>query len=241
MSSAQEYWEKAHKAGYDDVFSLTEDEALRTRIVSELASDVQNILIPGCGSRGHLEKHIAQAFPRAQIICTDFPKVVEIAKDKNGDIKNVEYRVCDSVSVHELPEKFDAVIIVNAVVSGENQENVEMVKSSLQALRAGGQLIGFFPTIFCALDISYRASMPGIRSCIDLETSTFHDPVQKEGQIFYTPLQLRQIFQAAGYQQARIEIYYLDTPHFEAEAERLYGVDSRNTPLYQHLVLARAP
>ncbi len=239
------YWERTHADGYQDVYSITEDSGLRTRIINALLTGPhKKILVPGCGSRGLLERDMADRLPHAQkITCTDFKNVVSLPAAANKDIKKINYAGQDSRILHQRwKNHFDAVVIVNSVLSPDHQENKDILTSCLQALKPGGKFIGLFPTVFCALDISYATHTPEWRDTLDLEQNTFHDPVQGVKQTFYSPLRLRQIFNATGYNLDQVEICYLDSPHFKEESERLYGLrPEQDVVLYEHLVLAHRP
>lgn len=241
----EEYWAQTHKDGYDDVYSVTEDQGLRDRILAELRGlpEGARILIQGCGSRGILERDLAERLEgAAEIVCNDFEDVVKIPAKANRDVSKITYVGMDSRGLgDEYPSEFDAVVVVNSVLSDKHKDNLEILDSCRKALRPGGKLVGFFPTVFCALDLAHSANKPELLEVIDLGANTVTDPIQNVEQVFYTPIRLRQVFREAGYALDSVEIYYLDSEHFLEEAARVYKLDNPETPIYEHLVLAHRP
>ena len=240
------YWEQNHEDGYKDVFSVTEDPALRAYIVDALADlpSHQKILIPGCGSKGLLEQSIAVSLPGCQhVLCTDFAKVVGIpaAANKNALI---EYRGIDSGKL-DMKGQFDAIVVVNSILSDNDSENRKILKSCLKALKPGGSLIGFFPTVFCALDFAITSKLPEWKSYlqnnVDLETQSEHEEPQNVRQTFYSPLLLNQILKEAGFKDRKMGVYFFDSAFFHRQSQALYGITDTDLTVYEFFVTAKRP
>ena len=246
----RKYWEQEHSEdSYNNVFSVTEDKGVRDDIVAELAKlpSHSDILIPGCGSKALLEKAIAEGLDDCdRIVCTDFPEVVKIASGFNKESK-VEYRGVNSKDLG-IKEEFDAVVIINSVVSDSDLENREILKACFDSLKPGGVLIGLFPTIFVPLDIYSTSAnelwMDWFKDNVDLKSQAEHDPVQGDTQIFYTPLKLRYVLKEAGFEVDRkdsMSTYFFDTSFLLKQAKDMYGIDDPDVPIYENFVVARKP
>lgn len=79
-------------------------------------------------------------------------------------------------------------VIVNSIVSEDDRENRQMLRSCTQALRPGGLLAGFFPTVFANLDIGHLDENAEWLRRSDLPTNTFYEAAHDATQIFYTDL-----------------------------------------------------
>jgi SAM-dependent methyltransferase len=240
------YWEQTHEGGYDTVFSVTDDPALRQTIINELGkqSDPGKILIPGCGSKAILEQDIAARLAGCKgIVCTDFNKVVAIARKRNTN-PAIKYMARNSVRLG-LKDKFDAVVIVNSIVSDSDIENREILASCYDALKPGGKLVGLFPTVFCTADLALTTQEPEwldyYTKNVDLTSFSETEPKQGIKQIFYPPMLLRHIVKEAGFSDVTMGVHFFDSDHFRQEAERLYGIKDPDVNIYEFLVTARKP
>jgi ubiquinone/menaquinone biosynthesis C-methylase UbiE len=241
VEDRERYWERIHRHdNYDNVLSLTDDPELRQRIVAQLADLPRRaeLLVLGCGSRTSLERAVASAFPSFDITCSDFSGVIEEAQSR-FEHPRVRYQAANST---DLPwkERFDAVIVVNSILSESDDENRQMLHSAYRALRPGGWLIGFFPTIFAAFEIALLTKDSERLAMIDLQTSIKYEPMQTASQIFYTPLRLRAILRSAGFVLNSMEVVFLDSDHMLQQARELEVTDD-STVVYEHLVVATRP
>lgn len=233
----EEYWTKIHQDDYSDVWSLTEDLDAFNMITDQLIeSGCERILIPGCGSRGLLENDIAFFVDDAtEVVATDFEGVIDCI-DAPKD-RTVRYEARDSTNL-EYEDYFDAVVVVNSILSDDHQENVNILKSCHKALRKGGILIGFFPTIFCSVDLMYTAGKVSFADLIDIKENKFYDPNQHVSQIFYSPLNLRKILRETDYNLWTMEIAFFDSEHAVAESKKHYGLEGVDDVVYEHFVVA---
>lgn len=253
MSNWQESdWAKAHEQGYSNtVWSITKDKAVRTRTLGEIRTALNNtqsahpfILIPGCGSEAILENEIATKIKRRpDILCTDFEAVTKLAKSKSHN-QQIVYEPRDSRNLG-YTDAFDAVVVMNAVVAPTTGDNDKMLASFHEALKPGGTMLGLFPTIFCALDMSLTIERPEMKaalcSMVDLENGQVIDTSHDARQAFYTPLQLRKSLVAAGFapEDIKMDVYFMNSPYFQHEAKRLYGLEPSEPPVYELFVTAR--
>jgi len=154
----QQYWEDEHVLhNYENVYRLTEDKCLQNDIVDTLKilSFHKNILIPGCGYKGILEQVILDRLPDCtSVVCTDFPGVIE-ELSRNNKLDGLVYKGLDSNALG-MNNEFDAVVIVNSILSDSDIENRSILKSCFNALKPGGSLVGLFPNCLVTLDMSRR-------------------------------------------------------------------------------------
>jgi tRNA (cmo5U34)-methyltransferase len=72
-------------------------------------NDTIRIIDLGCGT-GTLAKQIADRFPNSKIVCLDIAsKMIELARHKLSDYKNIEYVVGDFSEI-DFHEQFDVVV-----------------------------------------------------------------------------------------------------------------------------------
>ena len=120
----EKYWVSSHRnKAYGDVFSITEDEACRARIMTALneVGKVASVLVPGCGSRTFLQETLVQCHAIRKICCTDFAGVVQIAKQHFMHPK-VQYLARNSTKLG-FENEWDAVVVINSVLSESDKEN----------------------------------------------------------------------------------------------------------------------
>jgi SAM-dependent methyltransferase len=245
--SDREYiWEHRHNAGYNKVYSMTDDAALRGRIVRELAARPrhQKILVPGCGSKDRLQKDIAKKVPGCKhVLCTDFPSVAAIPARKNRN-RTIEYKGLDSGKLG-IRKEFDAVVVVNSVISESDLENRKILAACFQALKPGGYLMGFFPTIFCSVDFAITSKSAQwrryVKKRVDLDTFSEGIKGKWDTQIFYSPLLLDHILRETGFVRRKLEIYFLDTAYFLKEGRSVYGITDPDLRAYELFVTAQRP
>jgi ubiquinone/menaquinone biosynthesis C-methylase UbiE len=241
VEDRERYWEHIHRHdNYDNVLSLTDDPELRQRLVARLADLPQaaEVIVLGCGSRTSLERTVASTYPAFKITCSDFSGVIEEAQSRFEHAR-VRYHAANST---DLPwkDKFDAVIVVNSILSESDDENRQMLHSAFRALRPSGRLIGFFPTIFAAFEIALLTEDSERLAMIDLKTSMKYEPMQNASQIFYTPLGLRSILREAGFVLNSMETVFLDSDYMLQQARKLEVTDDA-TVVYEHFVVATRP
>ncbi len=240
----QAYWEKAHaEENYDTVWSMTEDAAVREKITQSLSTlpERRCILIPGCGSRTLLQQAIVSDVTGVEeILCTDFPRVVAMA-EQQPQPPQIRYAARDSAALG-FENKWDAVVIVNSILSDSDRENRAILASCYQALRPGGTLLGFFPSIFTVVDMAHvDAKQRHLLQRTNLDHNTFYEELQQIHQIFYTPLRCRMILREAGFQLQSMDIFFCDSEYFLTQSKEYYGLNDPDTVVYEHFIFAKKP
>lgn len=239
----QHEWEELYQRGsLDKVMSLVEDEAAMNLVLEALKrqSECRDILIPGCGTRVALQRVIVETGPETlKVTCTDYAGVVGTCAEAFSH-ERVRYVDADTT---RLPwdSAFDAVLIVNSIVSGSDSENRDMLESCSRALRPGAVLIGFFPTIFCALDIALLEGNADKMLNIDLARSLCYEEVQDVSQVFYSPLRLRRILHESGLRVELMSVFFCDSDYFSSEGRRLYDIFDEDLAPYEFFVVATKP
>ena len=228
-------WDKIHNEYSKFTFSMTQNSKLCKELIHpSFDCDIFNIpnsseikvLIPGCGSEINLQKTLLNICPQiGQIYCTDFSATaIEQAKKNWQELESdfglnnhqLVFETIDSTKLTEQkPEwsdKFDYILVVNSVLSGEDKINRSMLAEFYQVLKPDGRLYGFFPTIFWELEVAYLDKSKArwlTDGTIDLSHSALYDEQWKDRQIYYTPLRLNQIFKEIGFKRLSFEIYFL--------------------------------
>ena len=226
------YWEDVHAGqDYDNVYSLTEDEGLRLKIVGDLRkAGPRRILIPGCGRRVELQRAVIEQLEDVEIVCVDFPGVVEMAEARFAH-PQLKY-VGSDINTYASDVPFDAVVHVTSVVSELDSENRHILKATSELLRPGGLMIGVFPTVFAMLDVSLVTGETWRSNNIDLPSSSYEEPKQGVRQIFYTPLRLRRILIESGVTLEEMTIFFNDSEHLRLEGAKQYNLHDEDAVLY---------
>jgi SAM-dependent methyltransferase len=170
-------WDVIHEDYENRAASLTLERKLCEMLVSPSTVsphfDIPNspevkVLIPGCGSEIYLQKTLLEACPQiGQVYCTDFSQVgidkaIEKWKEADGESRlqnnQIVFERVDSTKFTEekpdLQDTFDYVLLVNSVVSDDDEANRKMIDEFAKALKPGGKLYGFFQTTLCYVDIA---------------------------------------------------------------------------------------
>lgn len=236
------YWEQQHSASdYQNIYSMTEDDALRTQIISDLSNfGARSILIPGCGSRTILQSNMVQELANVSLTCMDFPRVVQIAEQRFAH-PQVTYRG-ENIATARFDGEYDAVVHVTSVVSESDLDNRKILRNTSNALRPGGLMIGVFPTIYATLDIAYTTGEQWRAKNVLLESSSYEEAKQGIRQIFYTPLRLRRIALESHLEKLNVSIFYNDSDYLRSEARKHYNLTDDDAVLYHmYLRALRAP
>lgn len=256
-------WDQVHKEYSNNTFSKTQNPKICEKVIHSSDeyscfnipnSPERKVLIPGCGSEIYLQKTLLGFCPEiGQICCTDFSKTAIEEASKNWQEVDGETRLnnqqlvfeeIDSTKLTEQrPEwkdKFDYILIVNSVLSGEDQINRQMISEFYHVLKPGGKLYGFFPTIFWDLEVAYLDKSKAhwlTDGTIDLPDSARYDKKWNDRQIYYTPLRLNRIFKEVGFKRLSFEIHFDDSDMAMANMKKIYDLDDPD--IYDWEILVR--
>jgi SAM-dependent methyltransferase len=255
-------WDENHEDYANNAFSMTQDPEICKALVRPnqcSGFDIPNspdikVLLPGCGSEIYLQKTLLEFCPQiGQVYCTDFSKTAikkaqENWKNANGDSRlnnqQIVFEEVDSTRITEQrpdwQNRFDYVLLVNAVVSSEDEANRQMIGEFGKVLKPGGKLYGFFPTIYCFLEIAYLSKNHAhclTEGFIDLPHNTVWGVDWRDPQIYYSPLRLNRIFKEAGLKRLSLETYFLDSDILAPAFEQDIGHDDPD--IYEWTLLAR--
>jgi SAM-dependent methyltransferase len=239
-SEAREaYWEQAHvEHGYEDVYSVSEDARfVRTLVDAVLRSGpVRQVLLAGCGSRTVVQQALlAAAPPDCRLTATDFAPVIEVAE---RDFAHPRLRYL-ALGSDDATTAYDCVVAVNVLVSDSDRANRDLVRDWAAQLVNGGRLVLFLPVLFAGLDLALLSGREDLRSCLDLERSTWTERLQGVEQIEYSPLRLRRVLSEAGLVVEELQLVFLEDESSRRQAQRHYGLDDPDLAIYEQLVIAR--
>lgn len=241
------YWEQVHRTSFSShVWSMTGDTHTREKLISTLnhfSPLAEKLYIPGCGTHTFLQEHLIEALPNLSgIVCSDFLGVID-AIDTNPHPEKITYTAFDTAAC-PYTSTFDAVLIVNAILSQSDLRNREMLDACANALKPGGVLLGFFPTIFCdyeMLMLDESVSEEDRSARVDLESNRVFERNQNVYEVIYSPLRLRRVLREAGLSLASCEIFFCDTEHYQQETKKHYGVSDSDNVMYLLFVVAEKP
>lgn len=229
IKNEKNYWHQDHeKNNYTNVFSITESRKVCEELTKGITNNTKKILIPGCGSKTYLQEYIIENYEGIESIhCTDLSSSAIKQAELNFIHSKLVYKTEDTSNFSYEEEKFDYIVISNSILSSSDLLNRKMISECYRVLKYHGVLYGFFPSIYCALDIAYLDSSFShfiTTGMLNLSKNTFYETTQKTEQIFYTPLRLNQIFLEAKFTREAFEIQFFDDDFFKKESERIYGL-----------------
>jgi hypothetical protein len=237
----QQYWESIHlQDDYLNVWSMLDDPVIRARICSSVATQEERarVLVPGCGSRVLLEPELLQIPGVESIVATDYPEVVALCRERLSP--PIDAIVFESRNSSHLgwSNHFDVAVIVNSVLSDSDEENRSIMSSIHEAIRPGGVVVGYFPTVFCGFEIGVIAPETGWQDLVNIDKSTFYEEKMNVEQIFYTPLRLRSLLLDSGFSLESMHIDFLDSPFCVDQAKNYYQLPD-GLLIYEFFVVAR--
>ncbi|GAB2198502.1 class I SAM-dependent methyltransferase [Sessilibacter sp. MAH4] len=238
----ESYWKNTHlNENYETVWSMTDDHKVREKLIREIEIfENSKILIPGCGSRVTLQNQIAMMVDEVEeILCTDFADVIDKAKLNDNHIK-IKYDVRNSQKLG-FRDEWDIIIVVNSILSENDEENRNILESCFESLKPGGFLVGMFPTIFATLDMGYLEENSEFLNRVDAVKSSYREDKQGLWQIFYTPLRLRRIMLESGFDLKKMEIFFCDSEYFIEHSREYYGIQDPDMVIYELFISAQKP
>ncbi len=127
---AEEFDEKQSFVAGKEILTLIENETLKE-------NNLGRVLELGCGTGQFTVALIDKA---SDIVATDFSdEMIEIAKKKRGNLKNVKFEKANALNLHYDAESFNTVFMANLIhVIGDADR---VVQESSRVLRKGGLII----------------------------------------------------------------------------------------------------
>lgn len=233
------YWISAHdEHHYDDVFSVSEDDAVRRCIVAAaLESGArQEILIVGCGSRIALQRDlIAGTGDDTKITATDYQAVVDLARSRYSHPR-LTYVALEEQAVFE--RRFDVVIAVNVMVSDSDRENRRLLAEWSAALVPAGRLVALAPILSSGYELGTLADRPDLLQCLRCEESRWVEKHQGITEIEYLPMRLRRILKEVGLGLLDLRIVFFEGPESRRQTLVHYGIDDDDLLVYEQLIVA---
>lgn len=235
----KDYWVAAHgERQYADVFSVSEDDSVRARIVgAALRSPVcRQILIAGCGSRVALQRDlIAQAGNDATITATDYRAVVDLARARFSHPR-LNYVALEERARFE--RRFDAVIAVNVLVSDSDSENRRLLAEWSDSLVHNGRLVILLPILSSGYELGTLGERPDLLECLDGPTSRWTEKHQGIVEIEYLPLRLRRMLKEVGLKLIELSIVFFEGAESRRQTFTHYGIDDDDLLVYEQLAIA---
>ncbi len=197
----------------------------------------------GCGVEGTFENNVAEKYPDAHILCTDYEKVIDQVKELPDRQKNVEYIALDTMHLGAQNE-FDLIFNFDSIASESHTENKNMLQNCREALTEKGFFIASFSNAFAWLDIALLEPHDDRLALIDQERSSIRKAISQDPgdpevwRMYYTPLRLRHLLKETGFNLKKMEIFFCDSVYFTDTARDSYNIQDPDLPLYEHFVVA---
>ena len=105
----------------------------------------KTIIDLGCGT-GEIEEFLSQNFRK--VIAVDFSReMIKKAYEKNKNLRNVEFKIADISKLKNPPEKFDAALAVNSIVSPDIKNINKTLKNIYKLLKKKGKFFCVVPAM----------------------------------------------------------------------------------------------
>lgn len=248
----EEKWTQIHQDGYH-IWSMSADASVQQKIAAAIESiRHEDILLVGCGSVVDLQLMLVRRFADIrQIVCIDFEPVIKLAAQKGTDEK-ISYQAKDArdMGYHCC---FDVVINVNSILCSADADNRRILSSCNQALKEGGSLIGFFPTVFCQEEVlslekrynrfkrawAKRKGGPAFPHTLLSPEHDILDLMAEHGQLYYTPLYLRMLLRQAGFEIDTFALFFCESEGFREQARKMHGITDEDVLIYEFFLHAK--
>lgn len=236
-----------HENSYYDVWSITEDHEVLSLFTKQIEGSNLFVLIPGCGSKTHLQRTICKEFAGllTLVVCSDWSQSAISLASKEFSSPAVKYVIADTSDLSFDSDSFDYVVISNSILSESDCLNRQMLSECNRVLKSGGKLIGLFPSIFATYEMCHlepSCSQWLTDGTIDIEKNRFFEKTQNLPQIFYSPIRLRRIFIESRFNINSISLYFFDSEHALRETARIYGVSpDSGLAIWEFFIVAEKP
>lgn len=235
----KEYWVGVHSEHqYGDVFSVTEDDAVRRQIVAAVldAPGSRELLVVGCGSRVVLQQDlIASTGDDTKITATDYQGVVELAQAQYSHPR-LRYVALEDQEVFE--NRFDVVVAINVMISDSDRENRRLLAEWSTALVRHGRLVALAPILSAGYELGTLGDRPDLLQCLQCNESRWTEKHQGITEIEYLPLRVRRILKEVGLGLLELRIVFFEGPGSRRQTLVHYGIDDDDLLVYEQLMVA---
>ena len=249
----QENWNRDYaENNYSNVLSVTACEKTLNRILKQLRISIERdepmnrVCILGSGGpETALQRFLVVRFPMIdEIVCTDFSEAALALARGSFSHPKIVYVNQDMTTLAGIKEgEFDAVIVINSILSSNDILNRKALKSLYRVLRPAGLFLGLFPDILSTIELQNMSPDLGkkLHGLVNPYKNTLFENSQHSSQIFYSIQRLMLILREAGFTVNLDEIprIPLDTSHFQQEYRDLYGFHDETLCIWENLVEIR--
>jgi ubiquinone/menaquinone biosynthesis C-methylase UbiE len=141
-------WDKISKSYYEEILSPiknSEDKFLFEDLNKIENKENKKVINLGCGI-GDIEKFLSNNFK--SVLSVDFSEgMIEKAKEKNKDLKNVSFLISDIEKLPAFHNQFDIAIAVNSIISEDFVKIDNIFKEVNNLLIKDGQFICILPAM----------------------------------------------------------------------------------------------
>jgi SAM-dependent methyltransferase len=218
-------------ADYDGtVYSVNQYPERVAQIISHLPSG--HTLHLGCGCTPQLNQALLDRGD--SVIATDFSSGMLTKAQENLTHPQLEYQRHDSRELSFPDGSFDGIVSVNSILPPERADVDQIFSEAYRVLRDGGTLVALLPAFDYSVEVARRFDMGLV---VDLDNMREQDTTG--WQCFHTPESIALNMRGAGFEDFEIKRVTFDSPAEISEISRLYGFDSSELPVYEHLLIAR--
>lgn len=236
-------WDKLAESYPEEVYSLTATPQKRSHIVNQIR-DAQRVLIVGCGSETHLQKHIVETYPEVMIYACDFSSgMLEVAQRTYSDPRLL-YQREDTTCLSFPDGSFDVVVSTNSIIPERREEVHQMYAEISRVLKQDGSFLAFLPSFECAQEIA--ATMVRQLGLNDL--SVLSEKIDKSQarvnetsgwQCFHTQALIRAELAQAGFLSIEIEKIGVESEEEYQQLARTYHSTLIADHLWEFFIKAR--
>jgi ubiquinone/menaquinone biosynthesis C-methylase UbiE len=231
--SERKKWDLNHTTQhYRDVYSILDDVSLQSRyresLIKIAGSDIQRILIPGCGSNITLQKLCWEIYgSQCEIYAIDWSHQALLqsrAKTEKLNI-SVKYLEGDFTQLGHEDGYFNIVLLSNTLVSRDFDANVAALKEISRVTIPGGKITGAFPCAFAMFDYALTSGLAEhwlADGTVDAESRKIYEQSQDMHQRLFTPLELLSACGDANLELEEMQIHFYKGAGFASQMVQLY-------------------
>lgn len=223
------------KFSYDydrQVFSLTSFPPRREQLLSKLTPGA--VLNIGCGSADYLNRDLIQA--GHPVVATDFCQTMLDQSSRNFSTFNLQHKLADSRDLPFVKGSFENIASVNSILPPTRVDVQKMFSEIFRVLKPEGIFVGFL----VSFESTLRAKQ-NLKIDLELDEKELRVKDTTGWQCFHSRESILLEMGAVGFAEIQIEPAELSDRAEIAELERLYGVNTSISPIFEHFVFARKP